>query len=666
MNRFTMKKLAIALLLSASVAPAFATNYYVVVPVPNRTATAGNILVSLNGYGLPQGQVGDAYAGFDFNTVLQVKGDPGFDASSVRWSMASGALPAGLSLGADGKLTGTPTAAGTASFQVLAAYKTKAGQQAYTVTVNNLVVTLASGGLPNGVQGAAYSFDLKSRLSVSGDSAYAGTGVTWSVSSGSMPSGLSLGADGIISGVPTDENAGTPFTVKAAYKTRAGQQVYQVVVGAIVVTLSNTALPAGKQGAAYSFDLSSKLQVTGDAAYAGSAVTWSVVSGSLPAGLTLGANGIISGVPIAESTGTPFTVQAAYKAKDGQQSYQMSVPAIVVSLSATTLPKATNNEAYSFNFSPYVSVTGDAAYGGSGITWSVASGTLPVGLTLDSTTGILSGKPVGATTGTSVTVQAAYKTKTGQYAYSLVVATTPVVLAPTSFASGGTPQALFYEDQTVAASCKAYHAGTANYAAATASGYYWVNMGAGIERAYCDMTTAGGGWTLVARSGGAVVTNATYCNSGISGVNTPFGWSVARGSPSDTSNPYSMGVFTRSLAFSEVLIGDASGTSNSWGAHVFQQPVPANLKTGLTTSDVPLSVAAAFPMAQYMGHTTDTTQYFFRDVPDGTRSQAQAYGLHADGWQTCYGDGPNTLSPQAYPASYGGSINYRHGMLMVR
>jgi hypothetical protein len=569
--RLTLSRLSLSAALLTASAAALASDYFVVVPVPNRSATAGNILVSLNGYGLPQGQVGDAYAGFDFNTVLQVKGDPGFDASSVRWSMASGVLPAGLSLGAGGKITGTPTAPGTASFQVLAAYKTKGGQQAYTVTVNNLVVTLASGGLPNGVQGAAYSFDLKSRLSVSGDSAYAGTGVTWSVSSGSLPSGLSLGADGVISGVPT-----------------------------------------------------------------------------------------------AESTGTPFTVQATYKAKNGQQSYQVTVPAILVSLSATTLPKSTNNEAYSFNFSPYVSVTGDAAYSGSGITWSVASGTLPAGLTLDSTTGILSGKPVGATAGTSVTVQAAYKTKTGQYAYSLVVATTPVVLAPTSFASGGAPQALFYEDQTVAASCKAYHTGNANYAAATVSGYYWVNMGAGIERAYCDMSTAGGGWTLVARSGGAVVTNATYCNSGISGVNTPFGWSVARGSPGDTSNPYSMGVFTRSLAFSEVLMGDASGTSNSWGAHVFQQPVPANFRTALTTTDAPLSVAASFPMAQYMGHTTDTTQYFFRDVPDGTRSQAQAYGLHADGWQTCYGDGPNTLSPQAYPASYGGSINYRHGMLMVR
>ncbi|HDR9103640.1 TPA: putative Ig domain-containing protein [Burkholderia vietnamiensis] len=571
MKHRLMKKLALAALLVASAAPAFASQYYVVVPVPNRTATEGNILVTLSGYSLPQGQVGDVYAGFDFNSVLQVLGDPSYSPSNVRWSVAGGALPAGLTLSANGRLSGTPTAGGSSSFQVMAAYKTKAGEQTYTVMVNNLVVSLAHSALPDGEQGAAYSFDLKPKLQISGDASYTGAGVTWSLVSGSLPAGLTLGADGVITGTPTAENSGTPFTVQAKYKTRSGQQAYQVVVGAIVVSLSNA-----------------------------------------------------------------------------------------------TLPRGTNSEQYTFDFSPYVQVGGDAAYAGAGVTWSVVNGTLPTGLTLNSNTGVLSGKPVGTTSGTSFTVQAAYKTKAGQLAYTLVVASTPVVLAPTGFAAGGAPQAYYYEDQTVAASCKEYHAGKPGYAAAANTGYYWVNMGAGTERVYCDMTTNGGGWTLVARSGGPVVTNAVFCNSGQSGVNTPFGWSVARGSPADTSNPYSMGVFSRNLTFTEVLIGDASGTSNSWGTHVFEQAVPPSFRTALPNSDVPLS-AAAFPMAQYMGHTTDTTQYFFRDVPDvDPRSPQEAYGLHADGWQTCYGDGPTSLSPQVYPASYGGNMNYRHGMLMVR
>jgi hypothetical protein len=856
MKSFTLKKLAVAALLSAGIAPAFAANYYVVVPVPNRTATAGNILVTLSGFSLPQGLVGDVYAGFDFNTVLQVKGDPNFNASNVHWSVASGALPAGLTLSANGKLSGTPTAASASSFQLLAAYKTKAGQQVYTVTINNLVVGLGAAELPNGVQGAAYSFDLKTKLTVTGDSAYTGSNVTWSVVSGSLPAGLSLdangvisgtpsaenagtpftvragyktrsgqqayqvlvgaitvslanatlpagkqgapysidlkpqlsisgdaaysgagvtwsvasgsnlpdglnlSADGVISGTPTAENSGTPFTIQASYKTKTGQQAYQVVVGAIVVSLASTTLPDGKQGAAYSFDLKSKLAVsgdaaysglgvtwtvasgslpqglslsangvitgtptdenagtpftiqaayktktgqqaykilvgaivvtlnsatlpagvqgaaysfdfkpslsiTGDAAYSGSGVTWSVASGSLPAGLSLSTDGVISGTPTAENTGTPFTVQASYKTKSGQQSYQVVVGAIVVTMRAVTLPGATNNEAYSFDFKPYVQVTGDATYAGtSAVKWAFV-GAAPLGLALDPNTGILSGKPTGSSSGTAFTVQATYKTKTGQYAYTLISAATPVVLAPSSWGPGGSPQAYYYEDQTVAASCKDYRNAKSGYAAATVSGYYWVNMGAGTERVYCDMNTAGGGWTLVARSGGAVVTNATFCNSGASGVNTPFGWTVARGTPADTANPYSMGVFNRNLAFTEVLIGGASGSSNSWGSYVYQQSVSANFKSALTTTDTALATSG-FSMSRYMGHTVDTTQYFFRDVPDGTRNAATAYGLHADGWQTCYGDGPTSLSNQGAGAVAGGYINYRHGMLMVR
>jgi hypothetical protein len=136
-RRTLLKQLLAASLLVAS-ASSFATDYFVVVPVPNRTATSGNILVSLNGYPLPAGQAGQAYAGFDFNSVLQVKGDPDFDASQVRWSVASGALPAGMFLSSSGKLTGLPSGGTTASFQVLAAYKTKAGQQSYQLFIAKL------------------------------------------------------------------------------------------------------------------------------------------------------------------------------------------------------------------------------------------------------------------------------------------------------------------------------------------------------------------------------------------------------------------------------------------------------------------------------------------------------------------------------------------------
>jgi hypothetical protein len=564
-----LKRKTLAAALCAMSGMASAASYYVVVPVTGKTVLLAGVQVSLNGYAPAPGLVGMAYNPFDFNQVLTVTGDPDYSPSRVSWSVAGGALPPGLALARDGRLSGTPSAAGTSSFVLRAMYKTKTGKQTYQVVVSNLVVALAQAQLPAGVQGAAYTFDLKPSLSVAGDPAYNGAGVTWSVASGTLPAGLALGANGIISGTPTAENAGAPFTIQVAYRTRTGQQAYQVVVGAIAVQLASANLRKGKNGTAYSFD-----------------------------------------------------------------------------------------------FKPSLTVDGDATYIGTGVTWSVVAGSLPTGLTLNASTGVLAGTPVGSATPASFTVQAAYKAKSGQQAYSLVVAQSAVVPAPLNWGPGGDPQAFYYDDQTVATSCKAYRDGKAGYAAATSTGYYWVNMGAGTERVYCDMTTNGGGWTLVARSGGS---NPAYAGCTVAaGANTPFGWNVARGRPDDAVNPYSMGVFSRSIVFTEVLFGGASGTSNNWGAYVYQQTLPADFRTAWATNDTPV-YGAGFGMSSRMGHTSDTTQYFFRDMPDGERADTQGFGLHADGWLTCYGDGPNTRADQApVSAANGGYVNFRHGMVMVR
>jgi hypothetical protein len=326
-ERLAMKKTILATLLAASCASTLAANYYVVVPVQSRTATTGNILVTLNPNVVPSAVAGRAYAGFDFAAVLQVKGDPNFNSAGVTWYVTSGALPAGMSLSPDGKLSGTPTAAGTSSFQLQANYKSKTGQQGYQVVVGEVTVALAAGELPAGIQGAAYFYDVKPQLAVAGDPSFRTADVTWNFV-GTLPPGLQLNTNGTITGVPTAEGT-HQITVKATYLGKAGQQTYQVLVGAIQVSLSATAsAPAGatygqNYNAGNGWDIRPNLSVTGDAAFSASTpVTWTVAGGALPAGLTLNANGLVTGTPTARGN-NPVQVKVEYKGKSATQGYTL-------------------------------------------------------------------------------------------------------------------------------------------------------------------------------------------------------------------------------------------------------------------------------------------------------------------------------------------------------
>lgn len=320
-----MKKHILVAALAAIAGQAFATDYYLVVPVPNRVATTGNITVSLNTTNLPAGRVGRPYAGYDFNALLQVKGDPNYTPGGVAWSVVSGALPSGLTLSANGTLTGTPASAGTARFQVKASYKTKAGEQTYRVLIGDITIALADAQLPAGVEGAPYTYDFRPHLAVSGDPEFDMAGVVWS-HTGALPPGLSLNSAGVLAGVLAAPGT-YPVTITASHLNKTGQRTYQVAVGAITVALASASLPNATIDAGYSEDLRAKLSITGDTAYAGggAGVTWSIAGGSLPAGVSLASGtGTLAGTPTAVGTSS-FTARATYKGKVAQQDYAIQV-----------------------------------------------------------------------------------------------------------------------------------------------------------------------------------------------------------------------------------------------------------------------------------------------------------------------------------------------------
>ncbi|MFI7056684.1 putative Ig domain-containing protein [Streptosporangium canum] len=271
---------------------------------------------------------------------------------------------------------------------------------------------------PAGEVGAAYSVP----LTVS-----AGTApYTWSVSAGSLPPGLTLNAStGVLSGTPTAAG-GYSFTARATDAGNVSTTREATLVIAPKPAFTFPAPPGGEVGVVYSVPLT----VSGGTA----PYTWSVSAGSLPPGLTLNAStGVLSGTPTAAG-GYSFTV----KVLDAQsQSDTTTVSLTVVPQPAFTFPAppaAQVGVAYSV---PLTVSGGTAPY-----TWSVSAGSLPPGLILNASTGVLSGTST-TTGGYPVTFRAV--DANGQAttrAVTLVVTSGPLIVVKTASASsavaGGT------------------------------------------------------------------------------------------------------------------------------------------------------------------------------------------------------------------------------------
>ncbi len=122
--------------------------------------------------------------------------------------LASGALPAGLSLAGDGTLSGTPTEVGSFPITVEAtdAFACTGISPTYTLAIGCPTITVTPPATTTATAGTAYS------------DAFAASGgvgtTTFAVTSGALPSGLTLAADGTLSGTPTG-TGGFTFTVTA-------------------------------------------------------------------------------------------------------------------------------------------------------------------------------------------------------------------------------------------------------------------------------------------------------------------------------------------------------------------------------------------------------------------------------------------------------------------
>jgi hypothetical protein len=206
-------------------------------------------------------------------------------------------------------------------------------------------------------------------------------GVTWSVSCATAICGS------LSSQTPTATTFTAPSPVaaslavkivatSAADNTKSASAAISVAVPPSVTTSS---LPGATGGSAYS----AILQEAGGVA----PFVWTVTSGSLPAGLSLGGDGSISGTPTAGGTSN-FTVQIADSGNPPlTASANLSIKVVVLPLSikTTLLPDATVDTPYK--------QTIQATGGIPPYVWTLSGGVLPSWGTLNSSTGILNGIP---------------------------------------------------------------------------------------------------------------------------------------------------------------------------------------------------------------------------------------------------------------------------------
>jgi cyclophilin family peptidyl-prolyl cis-trans isomerase len=147
------------------------------------------------------------------------------------FSVTSGVLPTGLSLSTAGVISGTPTAAGTFTGTVTASNGIgTAATQNFSITVNQ-APEFTNGPPPGtGVFGTVYT-----------SFAYTASGTpapTFTVTSGALPTGLSLSTGGVITGTPTAAGTFTGTVTASNGIGTAATQNFSIVIAKAAATVS--------------------------------------------------------------------------------------------------------------------------------------------------------------------------------------------------------------------------------------------------------------------------------------------------------------------------------------------------------------------------------------------------------------------------------------------
>ncbi|MBF0543564.1 MAG: putative Ig domain-containing protein [Candidatus Riflebacteria bacterium] len=310
---------------------------------------------------LPDGVVGQSYS----TTLTVFGGTPPFS-----FLVASGSLPAGITVLKSGNLTGTPSVGGIYSFAVKALDSSGLFDTS-DFTLSIAPFTISSVFAPTAFVNEAWNVKMTTQGGI--------PPISWQIASGSLPTGLKFvppdSISGMISATGTFE-----FTLKATDANN--QEAYKKYSVQIIKGLTITAeIPSS---VIINTTMTGKYSALGGL----SPYSFSLQEGFLPKGVALSSDGILSGKPteigsftyivkVLDSVGKSTQIVSTLKVEAGIENSLI--------ISTSSIPSWTNA------FATYTATL--SASGGLGeLKWEILSGNIPPGLTFN-TGGTLTGNP---------------------------------------------------------------------------------------------------------------------------------------------------------------------------------------------------------------------------------------------------------------------------------